>query len=591
MINPLIALFIGFAFNLLKMKLREIRVILSVIVLLLCAGTLSAQSFRVEDLKDKFGKGNPFKLTGGVSASSIFNAGNEDQRRDAFAYYLNGNINLNLYGLVDLPFSFSLTNSNSSYKLPSSPNRFSVNPSYKWITGHFGDVSMSFSPYTLSGHQFTGAGVELTPDGWEFAAMYGRLLKAVEYDEVRLGFIPNYKRMGYGVKAGRTADNYKISINMLNAKDIASSLSLPPDSLGITPMENLAGSVNFWYKPIKLIEISGEYGLSLLTNDSRSPGVEQNGVLGLWGGANISSSYYNAFRAQVDLVGENNRLGVGYERIDPEYKTLGAYYFVNDLENITVNASQSFWQKKMMLNVSIGYEHDDLAKNKANVSSRVVGSADLTTTFSERVNANLSYSNFQSYTNARSNFELINQENPLDLLDTLNFVQLSQNANLNLGIVTKKTETQLHNLNLNFSYQDAANKQGGIYQRGSVTEMINAVASYSWTFVQSGLSLNGAINMNNSKILTGKTITFGPTLGVASKLFKKKVNLSGTVSYNSGYLEGTKQNEVFLGRINSSYSPYKQHNITLAYNFQWRSALNRPAMNNSLFTVGYSCNF
>ncbi|MDR0833936.1 MAG: hypothetical protein LBN93_07130 [Candidatus Symbiothrix sp.] len=561
------------------------------LTLLFCAGMLSAQSFRIEDLKNQFGKGKPFKLTGGFSANSTFNAGNEVSNRDPFAYYLNGNINLNIYGLVDLPFSFSLTNSTSSYQLPSTPNRFSITPSYKWIKGYFGDVSMTFSPYTLNGHQFTGAGVELTPDGWEFAAMYGRLLKAVEYDEAQPAFPPNYKRMGYGVKVGKTADNYKISINMLNAKDIESSLFVPIDSLGITPMANLAGSLSFWYKPVKRIEITGEYGLSLLTNDRRSPKGNQSGVLSLWNGSNMSSSYYNAFKMQVNLVGDNNSLGLGYERIDPEYKTLGAYYFVNDLENITLNASQAFWQNKINLNVSVGYEHDDLKKRKANVSSRVVGSANLSAALTERINVNLSYSNFQSYTNVRSNFEVINKENSLDLLDTLNFVQLSQNANISLGIVTKKTETQEHNLNLNFSYQDAANKQGEIYQVGSVTEMMNAVASYSWTFLQSGLSLNGDINLNNSKLLNSNTITWGPTLGVSSKLFKKKVNLSGSVSYNSGLLDGIKQNEVLLGRINSSYSPYKQHNLTFAYNFQWRSAVNRPTKNNSLITLGYNYHF
>jgi hypothetical protein len=378
---------------------------------------------------------------------------------------------------------------------------------------------------------------------------------------------------------------------MLNAKDIVSSLSIPPDSLGITPMENLSGSIQFTLKPIELIRVSGEYGLSLLTNDRRSPDEKRDGVLGLWTGSNRSSSYYNAFKAQVNLVGENNSIGLGYERIDPEYKTLGAYYFVNDLENITVNASQSFWQKKATLDVSIGYEHDDLAKNKANVSSRVVGSANLNATFSERVNASISYSNFQSYTNVRSNFELINQENPLDLLDTLNFVQLSQNANLQLGIVTKKSERRQEQLNLNFSYQDAANKQGGIYQPGSVSEMMNVSAAYLWSYPESGLSFTGAMNMNNSKIQSADAITWGPTLGVSSRLFKKKVNLSGSASYNSGLMNGVKQNEVFLGRVNSSYALLKKHNFTLAYSFQWRSALNRPTVNHSLLTLGYSYNF
>ena len=59
---------------------------------------------------------------------------------------------------------------------------------------------MSFSPYTLSGHEFLGGGVELTPDKipFKFSAMYGRLQKATEPDT--LSGDPSYKRMGGGFK-------------------------------------------------------------------------------------------------------------------------------------------------------------------------------------------------------------------------------------------------------------------------------------------------------------------------------------------------------------------------------------------------------
>jgi hypothetical protein len=556
------------------------------IVILCCclAGNVLGQSLRLEELKDMFGKGKPLKLTGGFSANSVLDAGNDMQGRDPFAWYLNGNVNLNIYGLVDLPFSFSLTSSQSSYRLPSSPNRLSISPSYKWITAHIGDVTMNFSPYTLNGHIFTGAGMELKPEGWEFAAMYGRLLKAVEYDGMQPATLPNYKRMGYGLKAGKSASLYNVSLNFLHAGDDVSSLTVPPDSLGITPMENLAGSIAFTLKALEFLRISGEYGLSLLTNDRRSPKENKNGIPGLWPAGNMSTAHYNAFNAHVDLVGENNSIGLGYERIDPGYKTLGAYYFTNDLENITVNAFQSFWQKKINLNVSLGYEHDDLEKTKAMQSSRVVGSANITAAFSERVNANLSYSN------VRSNFELINQENPLDKLDTLNFVQLSQNAGLGIDIVTKQTETQQHKLGMNLSYQDAAGKQGGITQKDGVTEMINASVAYSVSFPKSECQVSGAVNINNSKLGDTDAFTFGPVLDVSFKLFKK-VSLRNSISYNSGLLEGIKQNEVFLERLNASYALFKKHNFTLAYSFQWRSAVNRPAVNHSLLTVGYSFNF
>ena len=40
----------------------------------------------------------------------------------------------------------------------------------------------------MAGHIFAGAGVELTPKNFKFAAMYGRLKKAVEFDEFHVVF-------------------------------------------------------------------------------------------------------------------------------------------------------------------------------------------------------------------------------------------------------------------------------------------------------------------------------------------------------------------------------------------------------------------
>ena len=552
---------------------------------------VQAQSFNIESLKDMFGKGKPYKLNGGFSANSVFDAGNADSGRDPFTYYLSGNLNLNLYGLINLPFSFNFTNSGASYKLPSSPNRLSISPTYKWITAHIGDVSMTFSPYTLNGHMFTGVGIELTPNGWEVDAMYGRLQKAVEYDETQPSFLPTYKRMGYGVKAGRKTDKYQISVNVLSVKDEQSSLATPPDSLGVTPMENLAGSLSFVYKPTKMFELAGEYGLSLMTNDTRLPDEKRDGILGGWQGSNMSSNYYKAFKFQANYVGETNRFGVAYERIDPNYQTLGAYYFTNDLENITVNGYQSMWQNKVNVNLSLGYERDNLSGQKANENSRIVGSVNIAATFSDRVIANLSYSNFQSYSNVRSDFDLINQQVTMDKLDTLDYVQLSQSANLNLNLITKKSEAEVHNLNINVSYQDAANKQGGKYNPGSVTEMINAATTYTVSFPKKGMSLNGALNMNNSRVFNGNTFTWGPTLGAASQFLKKKVRVSGAASYNTATLSSVTQSDVVLFRLNSSYNPAGRHNFTLAYTYQWRSAINRSNTNSSLITVGYNYSF
>jgi hypothetical protein len=86
-----------------------------------------------------------------------------------------------MFGVINLPFSFAYTNNQATANLPQPFNRFSLSPSYRWVTTHIGYGNMSFSPYTLSGHEFFGGGIELAPDnGFRFAALYGRFRKAVE---------------------------------------------------------------------------------------------------------------------------------------------------------------------------------------------------------------------------------------------------------------------------------------------------------------------------------------------------------------------------------------------------------------------------
>lgn len=191
----------------------------AIILMFLMITNSHAQQVNLENLnKNIFEK--PVKLGGGVSASTIFYNGNDAQKRQPFTYFLNGNINVNLFNQINLPFSFSLTNLGSDYGYPTLPNRLSVHPIYKWVTGHIGDVAMSFSPYTLNGHMFRGVGVDLTPKGpFKFSAMYGRLQKAVEYDTANTIIPASYQRMGYGAKMRYDKEDHYLGMSVLSAKD------------------------------------------------------------------------------------------------------------------------------------------------------------------------------------------------------------------------------------------------------------------------------------------------------------------------------------------------------------------------------------
>ncbi len=63
------------------------------------------------------------------------------------------------------------------------------------------------------------------------------------------------------------------------------------------------------------------------------------------------------------------------------------------------------------------------------------------------------------------------------------FHQLSQNANLNVNVLTTKNERQLRSLNMNLGFQDAADEQGGSVAQGSSSQFYNTASprcAYKW---------------------------------------------------------------------------------------------------------------
>ncbi|MCX2682101.1 hypothetical protein OOZ15_19280, partial [Galbibacter sp. EGI 63066] len=322
------------------------------------------------------GKGKAFKIGGGISANSVFYSSNQEDSREPFTYFLQGSLNIGFFEF-SMPISYSFTNqgSNLDYELPFNFNRLSLHPKYKWVQAHIGDINMSFSPYTLSGHQFTGGGLELTPKGgFSFSAATGRFLKAVE-DDGDPQTIPAYKRMGYGAKVGYKADTYEVGLIGFYARDQVNSIAMVPEDKNVLPKENLVLSIEGAYEILKGMRLRAEYASTAMTQDLRAePNPNNEKVFsGLFFQGRTSTEYYSAINTGLDYSFGNSSIGIGYERIDPGYETLGAFYFNNDFENITLNASTILWKEKLDLSFNIGYQRDDLEGQKGNSTNRTVG--------------------------------------------------------------------------------------------------------------------------------------------------------------------------------------------------------------------------
>lgn len=536
---------------------------------------------------EQLGKAKVFNLTGGVAASAVYHAG--DSNREPFTYFLSGNINLNISNVYNIPFTFTYSNLKFESSNPFSFNRLSIHPSYKWVTTHIGDVNMSFSPYTLNGHQFTGLGVDLTPERkWRVSAMYGRLLKASEFNADDPQSLPAYDRFGYGIKLGYSFDKLVLGGIFFKAKDEESSLQNPtPIELEIQPRDNVVLSLESKLKLFEKGEITAEVAVSTLTENTSATGeVPENIVFAGLLDANATTNQYKAYNLGFSYALGQGAVGINYEYIDPEYRTLGAYFFNNDLENITVNASQTILDNKVNIAVNGGVQRDDLDNTKSSELQRFVSAVNIAYTASEKLNVTVGYSNFQSFTNIKDQFDRINEVAFTDNLDTLNFRQISQNTNLNINYALKDTETKKQQLGFVLTYQNADNQQDGNTVENGESQLYNGNVSYGISYPKKHLNVTSSVNMSYNTLGSETSTIYGPIVSVNKQFFDKKLNSNASVSYNNSISNGEVQNQITNVRVRNTYSYKKKHNFNLNLLSQFRSGTN--STQNFTATFGYN---
>lgn len=526
-----------------------------------------------------------FKVTGNVNANMMYYTSDMPNSREPFTYLLSGSLNISAFNF-SVPLFFSITNqgNNLGYTAPFDFNRLSIMPKYKWVKAYIGNVSMTFSPYTLSGFPFKGVGLELTPRSpFKITLMGGQLLKAVS-EENASGGIPVYQRFGYGAKIGFEQSQYKIGWIGFYAKDNVNSLNITNDK-GVTPKENFVNSLIFSTSLIKNLNFNVEYALSVLTDDVRSKNISGGNFRDKLFSSKESTSFMNAVNVNFDYNIQKSIIGLTYERIDPNYNTLGALYFNNDLENIALRFARPFYQDKITVSTSLGYQRDDLAKAKKQDTKRVVGSINMNYRVTDQLNITGSYSNFSTYTNKKlDQFELINNPNVVQS-DTLDYRQLSQNANVNISYAFGKKRNQ--NLNFNYSIAGQANEQGGVIRKGQASTVQNYNLAHSVNFINMKIALNSSLNYTSNEVAQNNNSSVGASVGASKKLFKDKLNTNFGLLYNNSQ-GNTNSSSVFGVKFNNSYVLLEQHNFNMSIISMFRSSSNAKKFNDLTATLNYS---
>jgi hypothetical protein len=486
------------------------------------------------------------KATGSVNFSNIFYSTNDTiSRREPYQFFLAGNLNLNIFG-YEAPFSFTYSNSRKSYTQPF--NRMSITPHYKWIRAYLGRTSMSFSPYTLSGHSFRGAGVELTPGNWRMAMMYGQLKKAVKYDPLREDVETAYKRMGYGLKLGYEKGSSGIILNMFSAKDDENSVASFPGRSTLHPMQNIAAGISGRTSLFGHLAFEGEYSISVLNSDTRYGAAPVSDTANNTGSslrtANIRT--FDAFSFGAGYQSSSGGIMLKYERIDPDYQSLGAYYFTNDLENFTLSPAIRLIDGKLSFSGNAGIQRNNLDKSRQSTTKRLVGAGNISLALSEKLNLAMNYSNFSTYTNMKP------QDDPFfrDSMDSLNFYQVTSQigGTFNYSFGNEKAPLSIM---LSASYQ-RADEAKGEKNNDAQSDFVSANASCSKFFGESGLALSLLYNLNSTRTPGLKSYYTGPGVNISRSFAKKSIRASFNSTYNLGILNGIKSSPVLSSGLNLS---------------------------------------
>lgn len=562
----------------------------SSLLLVLCGFWLSFSTWAQTDSPTS--KSVPVKVSGGLNAyAGFYTASGIETRNQTSPFGLSGSVTVALPGGISLPFSAVLGNQGNSFRQPF--NQFGVSPTYKWATVHAGYRNVSFSPFTLAGHTFLGGGVELNPGKLRLGAVYGRFNKAISTNLTEPDIIPAYQRAGYAVKVGYgTSGNY-VDLIMLRAKDDSASIASAPQSVTqtVTPAENMVVGLTTRLLIVKHITVEFDGALSAYTRDVRSTEIAAEGsnplvrFFGKLFTPRLSTQLTQATQAAIGYRAKNAGIKLQYKRIDPNFQTMGAYYFQSDIESYAIAPNLTLIEGKLRLSGSYGIQYDNIANNKNARTGRTIGS--LVVSYNPATAFGIDVQ--------LSNYGISQQAGLRPIIDTLKLAQNNFSATVNTRYTLQNEEV----VNL-FTFSATRQQLSDLNQRtATVTNNTNTNLNlgYFYQHVKNGLGGNLLLSYTQADLSQGMSTKFyGPTLGLTKNFMANKLSTSANASYlvnqQPDIAGQTLNGQVINASANAGYQIAKRQNLNLQLLYlNSNTGVAEQRYNELRGTLGYGISF
>ena len=493
-------------------------------------------------------------VTFGTSTSRNFPG-----RQPDFFWSVNGNPVLTAFG-VPMPVNAMVSSQASSLNAPFS--QLGISPNFKWIKIHAGVRSLSLSPFSIAGHTFLGGAVEMNPGRFRFAVLGGRFQRAREEDSTGIYRLrPAYKRVGYGFKIGLGNTRNYIDLLYFRAKDDSTSISSQARRYGnLTPDENLVLGLSSRLAFGKRVSLQVDGGASLYTRDIRTAlwTDEENSRLAQiqekispFFKARLSTSLHFAGEAALRYQSRPFQLGLIYRRVEPEYQSMGAWFFQTDIQQISVNPGVVMRKGKTRIQGRLGWQTDNLLQHKAADSQRVIGGISFSTNPSERFGFDIQVNNFQ-----------FTQENRYLNSDSLRLQQAVRFVNVSPHWLRRAGDkTYTWNAAVNYQQSDDYNPYTRQNLRSDfIFGQVQWNLQHQTKGYSAGLGLNARFNKNRD---AAEDQSWGLTANGAKQLVKDKLQIQANLQYsinlrdnkNSGYSAG--------GGVGFSYKMAKNTRLRL----------------------------
>lgn len=509
---------------------------------------------------EKIGAKNAFNINGGLDYTFLMaTAHNKILQRDPFNMLISGSCTFT-YLDFSLPFSFSYSNKSISYTQPF--NRLQFAPTYKWIKLKFGNINQQHSKYTLDGINLKGALMELSPKNWKINLVYGKVADGVIVNDGFSNSIPFLERNFQAFSVSNQGLNYRIQFDVLRAKD---QFKNGIQSNYMNPEENIAWGLNYNCVINKKTNIDLLQGFSIYTENNLIVSENYKSVKNFIS-INNTTRFDKALQIVLNHKFKHLDLGLSYEHIDPEYKTLGTYFFQNNLRNISLRSN--FRLKKIIqIKFSVGIQENDFKNHGNSKNYRNTGTISMNYSSNKKYFLQGSYSNFSNITNRNPIYD---PNQFLIMPDTLNFYQIQQNGNIVFNINI--------NPNFRFSFQNNYTSSSQLISDkfkptfyGS-TNNIRSINNLVGVSKNSKSKKHGLqLNIGNNLIFRENLITMN-FLSNLKYVLKFKNGLMSTFGSNTNYMISKNQIIIsyFLGVTHNLKIP-KTDNQLLKLNFRFQA--------------------